>query len=383
MGYIVGGRGTGDYILSCLSTDSLFPPPFSPKILKICSLFPSMLLRAPFRWVCIGLLWTTAGAQTSTSSSTSTSAGTSSSRSLSSQALQATVIPTSTTFSTSSTTLPPAPTVNTTSASDGTVQLFGPATFVECELALFSFISPPFAKTVAVFVTNTSVFLEPISLSGLYPSYTTGTFQWFVDMPAGLSIQVQLYVMINGSPVRSTTNPLVVQPGTTSSCLAQNSGPEGETQSIISYASSLDPGFVYTTGSPASHRRSSTGAIAGGVVGGSALISVAVLSAWLLRRRRRAVHPGSQAQCTDVGTKKRPPSTPGYSYGASPQFSQVFPGYGGIPAAEGVTRTTDLIQQGAFPVSPGSPILSSKSGKSGKGTEGLDDPTSFLGRGDP
>ena len=39
--------------------------------------------------------------------------------------------------------------------------------------------------------TDTSTYLQQIPLGGGFTSLTGGTFPWLVDLPAGLSVQVQ------------------------------------------------------------------------------------------------------------------------------------------------------------------------------------------------
>ncbi|BGP55888.1 hypothetical protein JCM8202v2_003495 [Rhodotorula sphaerocarpa] len=97
------------------------------------------------------------------------------------------------TASPSSSAIGPAPTANSTvSSGQQTVALWAPAgELVMCRSAEFAFTGPAVPKSCGVYVTNTSTYLQQISLGGDLTALTAGTFSWFVDLPAGLSVEVQ------------------------------------------------------------------------------------------------------------------------------------------------------------------------------------------------
>lgn len=54
---------------------------------------------------------------------------------------------------------------------------------------------------------------------------TNGSFTWTVDLPVGLSVGMMFYVLIDNIIPKggSATTPYgIVQPGTSSTCIAQN-----------------------------------------------------------------------------------------------------------------------------------------------------------------
>lgn len=57
-------------------------------------------------------------------------------------------------------------------------------------------------KSCGVFVTNSSTYLQQIPLGGDYSAMTSGTFTWLIDVPAGLSLEVQMCKMLLSSGVQ-------------------------------------------------------------------------------------------------------------------------------------------------------------------------------------
>ncbi|BGP25122.1 hypothetical protein JCM10295v2_004042 [Rhodotorula toruloides] len=182
----------------------------------------------------------------------------------------------------------PAPTANVTTGSDQTLRLWQPKSgLVMCQRAEFAFTGPAVPKTCGVYVTNSSTYLQQIPLGGSVTSYTAGTFSWLVDVPAGLSLDIQIWVTLNGQVDQITIHGLIVQESGDNTCLA--TGPGQNTQSIISYASALNSSYTWH---PQTQRnanlvwRQGHERIAGGVVGGVlGLALVALLGVWFLRRR--------------------------------------------------------------------------------------------------
>ncbi|ORY52825.1 hypothetical protein BCR35DRAFT_18455 [Leucosporidium creatinivorum] len=232
------------------------------------------------RWaLSLALLATTALAQNSTSRSSSTSVS-SSSGTLSTASL---ITSGTATASKTSTSTPAFPTANSTTTSSSDLYLWVPE-LVECEEAVLAFRGPPVSKTCGVYVTNTSSFLELLPLDGSFTSLTTATFGWLVDVPAGLTVNVQIFASYNGKTISYTSNPIVVSAGNSTSCLATNEGQN--TQSILSYASSIDPSFTYGPSSTASTGSSTpVGPIAGGVIGGVAALTIVAFALFFFKRR--------------------------------------------------------------------------------------------------
>ncbi|KAG0662106.1 hypothetical protein C6P46_003499 [Rhodotorula mucilaginosa] len=181
----------------------------------------------------------------------------------------------------------PAPTANTTTSTQQQVRLWPPkGGLVMCQRVEFAFTGPAVPKSCGVYVTNTSTYLQQIPLGGEFTSLTGGTFPWLVDLPAGLSVEVQFWVSINNRVEQFTLRNLVVQPSADSSCIA--TGPSQNTQSIVSYASSLNSSPT-SAAAQRSGDENNAGPIAGGVVGGLAALALLGLTIYLcLRRRRRA-----------------------------------------------------------------------------------------------
>ncbi|POY75078.1 hypothetical protein BMF94_1707 [Rhodotorula taiwanensis] len=199
---------------------------------------------------------------------------------------------------TSSTIAPAAPTANTTSTTEQSVRLWPPrGGLVVCERVEFAFTGPAVPKTCGVYVTNASTYLQQIALGGEFSSMTGGTFSWLVDLPAGLSVEIQLWVSLNNQVQQFTLHELVVQPSDDTSCIATGAGQN--TQSIVSYASSLNSSWIYqapaTTDSSDRQSGSKIGPIVGGVVGSLGGFALVLLAIYLVcRRRARAIQPPPQ-----------------------------------------------------------------------------------------
>ncbi|GJN90950.1 hypothetical protein Rhopal_003964-T1 [Rhodotorula paludigena] len=90
--------------------------------------------------------------------------------------------------SATSTSLGPRPTANITNGAEQQLRLWGP------EGGLVHFTGPAVPKSCGVFVTNSSTYLQQIPLGGDYSTMTSGTFTWLIDVPAGLSLEVQMSI---------------------------------------------------------------------------------------------------------------------------------------------------------------------------------------------
>ncbi|GAA6039472.1 hypothetical protein JCM8097_009568 [Rhodosporidiobolus ruineniae] len=338
----------------------------------------------------------------STVSSTSTGAPTSSLNSTSpSTTLTGTVVSvTSSAASSTSTSLPPAPTANSTTSASQEVQLWitsGELTM--CEMATFAFTGPAVSKSCGVFVTNTSTYLQQIPLGGTFSSLTAGTFSWLVDLPAGLSVEVQFWVTINGGVQQYTVHNQVVKDSGNNSCLATGSGQN--TLSIISYASYLNESYTYTapSASSTSHKSSNAGAIAGGVVGACAGLALVVLIAYFFYRRRKFSVPpppsGFDGEGEDgkaYGAWPAEGSVAGGQYGQSTYAQRMVQQYSGqgqvqavapggvVPYQARPTAAEPMPSTTSSPP-PTSPSPGNEYGHcSTRGTEGLEDPSAFLAR---
>ncbi|BGP16706.1 hypothetical protein JCM10213_009123 [Rhodosporidiobolus nylandii] len=316
-------------------------------------------------------------AQTSTSSdfASSSSDSTTTLTSTSTSTLTNTVVQTRGSSSTTSTSKGPAPTANSTAATanSGLELWLTGGELRMCEMATFAFTGPAVPKTCGVFVTNTSTYLQQIPLGGTFTSLTAGTFQWLVDVPAGLSLEVQLWVTINGGVSQYTLHDLVVQEGQNNSCLA--TGPGQNTASIISYASSLNESYVYTA--------NNTGAIAGGVVGACIGLALLVLGAYLVYRRRKHSRlppppDGEKPYGSEYGVYPAP-GQPTYAQLVAQQYTS-----GVVPYQQPLVTGTAMEPMpapspslSAGPHSPGTPT-----GEFGarRGTDGLADPNTFVSR---
>ncbi|KAM0748966.1 hypothetical protein T439DRAFT_358104 [Meredithblackwellia eburnea MCA 4105] len=194
---------------------------------------------------------------------------------------------------------------SSSSAASATVSISLPP-LVACSGATFSFTAPPVQKYVAVFegMTGKYSIIEVIQLPDAYTPQTRGTFTWTVDMPVGMQIGFQLYVYQNStsSALTATTQIGEVQAGTDTSCYGTNGAYMESSLAIRSFASSLDPNYKYSSttnkGTSAPQSTSSgggghtniAGPVAGGVVGGIAVIClVAGVLFWLKWRHERQI----------------------------------------------------------------------------------------------
>ncbi|GAA5832440.1 hypothetical protein JCM3766R1_003074 [Sporobolomyces carnicolor] len=268
-----------------------------------------------------------------------------------------------------------APTANSTTEGANAQDLFlwpPQGGLRQCERATFAFVKPAVALTCGIYVTGSSTYLEQVILAPqTYNTLVAGTFSWLVDMPVGLSLNVQIFVSVNGRTQQYTLPSLVVQEGTDNSCFARNIGQN--TQSIISYASSLNGSYVYTA--PASSSTSarssgrggglSRGAIAGVVIGvvlGVALVLLIAL--WFLVRRQK-LRNGSNVPSSQF--QPPPPATTTFAqnYAQSVMSNNHHHHNSRIP-----------YQQSAPPGTLAEPVTK----RVGEGTEGLADPNSFVSR---
>ncbi|KPV75038.1 uncharacterized protein RHOBADRAFT_44552 [Rhodotorula graminis WP1] len=266
----------------------------------------------------------------------------------------------------------PRPTANLTSGANQDLRLWPPVGGLKmCERVTFAFTGPSVPKTCGVYVSNTSTYIQQIPLGGAYTSLTAGEFGWLVDLPAGLSVVVQF---------------------------CQN------TQSIISYASALNTSYVYTPPSAMSDSKSSSanvGAIAGGTIGGVALLLAALLGVYLLRTRHRA--RTASPPPPDGEDKAWEPGTGSLSYAQLVAMNYAGQGHGqGLGTAQVEPYQSHHLQQpSAFaaepmpatpapttpsrtPLSPGgtTEFGAAPSAGTGKGsaTTGLANPASFASR---
>ncbi|GAA6062775.1 hypothetical protein JCM10212_006888 [Sporobolomyces blumeae] len=214
-------------------------------------------------------------------------------------AAQTTTAPPDTVLSTTSATATSssaraAPTTNSTVGASQDLFLWPPeGGLKQCQRVTFSFTKPAVPLTCGVYVTNTSTYIEQVLLPPTYTSLVSGTFSWLVDLPAGLSVNVQIFVTLNGQIQQYTLPNLVVQDGDDLSCLAINAGQN--TQSIVSYASSLNESYVYAAPTASSSSAGSNGgaSVSGGTIAGAVIGSLAgialvlILVYFLLRRHRR------------------------------------------------------------------------------------------------
>ncbi|GAA5925711.1 uncharacterized protein JCM15063_005096 [Sporobolomyces koalae] len=172
------------------------------------------------------------------------------------------------TSSRSVTSRPPAPTANSTDTT-GTAQdlfLWPPSTGLrQCERVTFAFTKPAVPLTCGIYVTNTSTYLEQVIIAPSYNTLVAGTFSWLVDMPIGLSVNVQVFVTVNGQIQQYTLPAMTVEEGSDNSCFGRNAGQN--TQSILSYASSLNSTYSYTASNSAPTQTSSN---SGSGLGGGA-----------------------------------------------------------------------------------------------------------------
>ncbi|GAA6025289.1 hypothetical protein JCM8202_002677 [Rhodotorula sphaerocarpa] len=312
------------------------------------------------------------------------------------------------TASPSSSAIGPAPTANSTvSSGQQTVALWAPAgELVMCRSAEFAFTGPAVPKSCGVYVTNTSTYLQQISLGGDLTALTAGTFSWFVDLPAGLSVEVQFWVTLNHGVQQYTLHDLIVQPSDDDTCIATGAGQN--TESIVSYASCLNSSWVFQQQpsgvEPAKGHGTPVGPIVGAVVGVSVLV-VLILAFLLWRRRRsrrRALQPGVSPAGADADTFEKsgempslwqahevaPEWQPGSPQSAVVPYHSPYPLPGqpvsliktGAPSFLGVPSepATPVRLTGTSPSSPKSHV--SSGGALGAGATGLDDPGTFSAR---
>ncbi|GAA5999726.1 hypothetical protein JCM10207_005880 [Rhodosporidiobolus poonsookiae] len=341
------------------------------------------------RLLATAVLASTVLAQFSTSSSASTTASSNSSTSAS-VATTATGTVISASSTSTSTSLGPSPTANVTNGADQDLVLWVPETLRMCDRVQFAFTAPALAKSCAIYVTNTNVYLQQILLGGEYTSMTSGTFSWLIDVPAGLSINVQFWVTINGQTRQYTQHDIVIQDSGDWSCLAHGSGQN--TQSIISYASALNDSYTYAPPKATStSHHSNTGAIAGGVIGALAGLAILILALYFLyRRRKRSLVPpppeGEKPYEYPEGAVGAypPPGFPSYAQQVQQQYAMQGPG--AVPYSPAPARSPGLAAEPMAvtpPHSPSHPTTATASefgGRTTRGTEGLADPNMFLSR---
>ncbi|GAA5916264.1 hypothetical protein JCM5296_002634 [Sporobolomyces johnsonii] len=330
-------------------------------------------------------------AQTSTTSGSYSMASSVSVSTTLTNSVVSTAGPVSSSTSTSSS---PAPTANVTNGVDQTLTLWAPeAGLVQCELATFGFTGPAVPKTCGVYVTNTSTYLEQIILGGAFTSLTAGTFSWLVDVPAGLSLEVQIFITLNGAVQQYTLHDQVVKAGANNSCLATGAGQN--TQSIISYASSLNASYSRSPSESATSSGSggaSGGTIAGAVIGSLAGVAALVLLAFILYRRRRLTPPppvvddskstySTNLQTWPPGSVPPPHDGTTYAQRYAANYYGNAPG-GVVPYQAASPRGTIAEPMAAItpPGTPGSPLETMGEFGGRQGTQGLDDPATFVDR---
>ncbi|KAI5475375.1 F-box and leucine-rich repeat protein GRR1 [Pseudohyphozyma bogoriensis] len=293
-------------------------------------------------------------------------------------------------------------------------------TLVQCNAVTWAFSASAAgqAKHLGFFqISDTSRWLEIYDLPDAYTSLSTGTFTWTCDLPVGLSVGAMFYSTNSTGQIeanRSTTTPaLTVQAGTSGGCIADNAG--DVTSLILSYASSLDPAFTYTTCS----------AVAGGVVGGLALIGIVAGLLVFLKRRHDKHQAFLEGSMYGGQSEKYGPSHAGSAYGVpvggNPMHTPPIGGYvpydeygrplgqeyqdtppiqspagrpmaapGTLPEpmdadAEARSPAPATTVEGSDngmttpPLSPThtSPFTPITEGEAARGTQGLDDPSSF------
>ncbi|GAA6005389.1 hypothetical protein JCM10207_002965 [Rhodosporidiobolus poonsookiae] len=170
----------------------------------------------------------------------------------------------------------------------------------ECTSSTWTYTAPVAGpKYLGVYVSGSKSFLETYALPSVYDDRLNGTFTWNCDLPAGLSVAFQFYVLQDGASgtdgqQASTTDAIVNAGSSGSACLGTNDA--GSQGAILSLASSLDPNFTYTgdgaktTGTASSGGSSdgdstNIGAIVGGVVGGVCGIALVALALIYLKRK--------------------------------------------------------------------------------------------------
>ncbi|KAM0747961.1 hypothetical protein T439DRAFT_383022 [Meredithblackwellia eburnea MCA 4105] len=191
----------------------------------------------------------------------------------------------------------------------------------QCQTASISWAGPDKAnKTLQAFVQGTNFFAETLD-SNFDLTGSVGVVPWLVDMPAGLSVAVEIRDLGNSSRW-STSQYTTIQPGINGSCLGKNSG-QLAASSMASFASSLytasptlfpylttktagsttnptaaptsnSTTYTNTTSSATSQPSSKSsspangGAIAGGVIGALAIVFLLGVAFYFFRRASRA-----------------------------------------------------------------------------------------------
>ncbi|GAA5905366.1 hypothetical protein JCM6882_003139 [Rhodosporidiobolus microsporus] len=169
----------------------------------------------------------------------------------------------------------------------------------QCTPSTWTYTGPVGAKYLAFFIPNTNNFVETYPLPSVYDDRTSGTFTWTCDLPQGLNVAAQFYILPEGASsvpqgYQASTPDGIINAGSSGSgCLGSNV--PSYQQGILSLASSLDPSFKATsdasspaaTGASDSDGGSSTpvGAIVGGVVGGVCGIAIIALGLLYLKRK--------------------------------------------------------------------------------------------------
>ncbi|GAA5856421.1 hypothetical protein JCM8547_008737 [Rhodosporidiobolus lusitaniae] len=167
----------------------------------------------------------------------------------------------------------------------------------ECQSSTWTYTAPTGAKYLGFYVSGTSSWIETYALPSVYDDRTNGTFTWKCDLPAGLSVAAQFYVLQDGATStdgnQASTTDAIINAGSSTGCLGSND-PDAQT-TILSLASSLDPSFTFSSdGSSASSPASADnddggstniGAIVGGVVGGVCGIAIVALALIYLKRK--------------------------------------------------------------------------------------------------
>ncbi|BGP13099.1 hypothetical protein JCM10213v2_001018 [Rhodosporidiobolus nylandii] len=194
----------------------------------------------------------------------------------------------------------------------------------QCAQSTWTYTAPPGPKYLGVYVSGQSSWIETYALPAVYDDRTSGTFSWTCDLPAGLSVAFQFYVVQEGASgtngnQASTPDALVNAGSSGDSCLGSN-GDSGSQSTIISLASSLDPSYTHTSGgsSPSSSssspgsggdgNSSNIGAIVGGVVGGVCGIAIVALLLIYLKTKHddtNANNADGLSMYSDMRSEKR------------------------------------------------------------------------------
>ncbi|KAE9400447.1 hypothetical protein BT96DRAFT_992960 [Gymnopus androsaceus JB14] len=128
-------------------------------------------------------------------------------------------------------------------------------------------------------------FIDILESLGGHNGIDGTNFTWTVDIAAGQSIVIEVD---DSESSRGKTNPLVVQAGTSSSCLNGSASSTGSSSLTTSSSSSTShPAGTGTSSSTSSAKKIPIGAIVGGVIGSIVLIFVVLFVLLMLRKRRR------------------------------------------------------------------------------------------------